>query len=229
MSKDDPDPSLTRVLNAFSRERGGDAPSPRPPEIEALYDHCRALVKRIKSQSLGFGGIDTTDLLHRAWERTLLAQGEASPADRWNSREHFFATVARATVAAIIDERRWRDAAKRGGGAKPLPIADLPEQGVDHRRRHALPAVDGEDRAALRQALDEFAAIDPRACTVVVLRAFWAFRLGDIARSLGVSERSVNRDWRAARAWLAKRICEIQGIPLGTVLPKNSGLDDGEA
>lgn len=229
MPKGDPDPSLTRALNAYSHERDGDAASPQPPEIEALYAQCRAVVKRVKSRSLGFGDIDTTDLLHRAWERTLLVQGQASPADRWNSREHFFATVARATVEAIVDERRVRDAIKRGGGAAPMPMGGFPEPGVDHRRNGALPSIDDEDRAALRQALEEFAAIDPRACTVVVLRAFWAFRLGDIALSLGISERSVSRDWRAARAWLSRRICEIQGIPLETGLGRDSDLDDGEA
>jgi RNA polymerase sigma factor (TIGR02999 family) len=214
MSREDPDPSLTRALNAFSQERAEHASGDRPPELEALYAQCRAVVKRVKSRAQGLGGLDTTDLLHRAWERTLLVQGGASPEARWNSREHFFATLARATVEAIVDERRLQSALKRGGGLKPIAMANLPEQGIDHRRNGDSSAIDGEDRAALRQALAEFAAIDPRGCTVIVLRAFWGFRLGDIASSLGISERSVSRDWRAGRAWLAKRICEIQGVPL---------------
>jgi RNA polymerase sigma factor (TIGR02999 family) len=224
MTHEDRDPSLTRLLNAH--------PLPQPssgaaPEIEALYAQCRAVVKRVKSRSLGFGGLDTTDLLHRAWERTLLVQGQTAPAERWNSREHFFATLAKATVESIIDERRWRDADKRGGGARPSPIDELPEPAADRRRPTEAPWIEGDDRRALRQALDEFASIDPRACTVVVLRSFWAFSAGDVALSLGISERSVNRDWRAARAWLARRICEIQGIPLAAGLHRDPEGDAG--
>jgi DNA-directed RNA polymerase specialized sigma24 family protein len=75
--------------------------------------------------------------------------------------------------------------------------------------------MDEETRAALRQALDEFATIDPRACTVVTLRQFWEFSCAEIAASFGVTERTVNRDWRAARAWLARRVNQILGVPGG--------------
>ena len=59
---------------------------------------------------------------------------------------------------------------------------------ADRRRPESGP-FDGEDRDALRRALDEFASIDPRACTVVVLRSFWEFSLAEIAVSLGISGR----------------------------------------
>ncbi len=144
----------------------------------------------------------------------MLVQGSDAPAARWNSREHFFATLAKATIESIIDERRHREADKRGGGTEPRRLAEMPEVPVDRRRPESGP-FDGEDRDALRRALDEFASIDPRACTVVVLRSFWEFSLAEIAVSLGISVRSVNRDWLAARAWLAHRVRELQGDPVG--------------
>lgn len=213
MPQEDLDPSLTRMLNSYSRQQAGEQSLSRPPEIEALYEQCREVVKRVKSRSSARGDMDTTDLLHRAWERTLLAQGSAPPADRWNSREHFFATLAKATIESIIDERRLVHARKRGDGVRPRRLGEVPEIEVDRRRGDADRRIDGEDRAALRQALDEFGAIDPRACTVVVLRAFWQFAAADIAAAIGVSERSVNRDWRAGRAWLARRVRQILGMP----------------
>ena len=210
MSAPSRDDDLTDLLNAFAAEPSLATPRDRFVDVELLYARCRALVQRVKARASGLAGLGTTDLLHRAWERTMLVQGAEAPAQRWNSREHFFATLAKATIESIIDERRRRDAEKRGGGVEPRRLAELPEVPADRRR--SLPGpFDGEDRDALRQALDEFASIDPRACTVVVLRSFWEFSLAEIAASLGISVRSVNRDWLAARAWLAHRVRELQG------------------
>lgn len=205
--------NLTDLLNAFAGDGSIVPEDGRGVDVEALYARCRAIVKRVKARASGLADFGTTDLLHRAWERTLLVQGSDSPARRWNSREHFFATLAKATVESIIDERRHRDADKRGGGVAPRQIATVPEPMLDRRRDPADLGFDGEDRAALRRAIDEFSSIDPRACTVVVLRSFWEFSVAEIAASLAISERSVNRDWLAARAWLAIRIREIEGLP----------------
>lgn len=208
----DPDraENLTDLLNAFAGDAAIVSPDGRGLEVEVLYERCRAIVKRVKMRASSLADFGTTDLLHRAWERTLLAQGDDAPARRWNSREHFFATLAKATVESIIDERRHREAEKRGGGQSPRRITQGPEPSGD-RRRALDDGFDGEDRVTLRRALDEFAKIDPRACTVVVLRSFWEFSISEIAASLGISERSVNRDWLAARAWLGKRLRELDG------------------
>ena len=212
MSAPSRDDDLTDLLNAFAADPSLATPRDRFVDVDLLYARCRALVQRVKMRASGLAGLGTTDLLHRAWERTMLVQGSDAPAARWNSREHFFATLARATIESIIDERRRREAEKRGGGVEPRRLAELPEVPLD-RRRPSPSSFDGEDRDALRQALDEFASIDPRACTVVVLRSFWEFSLAEIAASLGISVRSVNRDWLAARAWLAHRVRELQGDP----------------
>lgn len=211
----DPDrvENLTDLLNAFAGDGSILLPERQGVDVEVLYERCRAIVKRVKARASGLADLGTTDLLHRAWERTLLVQGTESPAQRWKSREHFFATLAKATIESIIDERRHREAEKRGGGVAPRRIASIPEPMLDRRRDSEGLRFDGDDRASLRRALDEFTAIDPRACTVVVLRSFWEFTVPEIAASLGISERSVNRDWLAARAWLAKRIREIEGLP----------------
>jgi RNA polymerase sigma factor (TIGR02999 family) len=207
------DAELTDLLNAIepSKARGAVAGE--------LYARCHALVRRVKGRGAGLGGIETTDLLHRALEKTLLAQRPAEPPLRWNSREHFFATLARATVEAIIDERRHRAALKRGGGVDPGSLVNRAEPAEDRRLGSVAVRADREDLGSLAAALEEFATIDPRACTVVVLRVYWELQICDIAESLGISERSVNRDWLAARAWLAKRLAELGQDGFGNDAP----------
>lgn len=210
------DDNLTELLNQWNSRsatdsgRGSDA-----PEIEVLYGRCRVLVQRVKRRASSLSGLDTTDLLHRAWERTLLLQGDESPARRWNSREHFFATLVRSTIESVIDEARHRNARKRGGGTTPISASQLSDPGEDRRRLERAEPMDSETRAALHQALEEFARIDPRACTVITLPHFWEFAPREVAESLKVTERTVFRDARAARAWLARRIAQILDGDLG--------------
>jgi RNA polymerase sigma factor (TIGR02999 family) len=208
---------LTTLLNAWGRVDAStvDGPSSPASGVDAIYERCRLLVRRVKRRASSLQDLDTTDLLHRAWERTLLAKGDLAPGDRWASREQFFASIARATIESIIDEARSRKALKRGGGRTTFHTGNGHEIPMDLRRGGPRDDMDEETRAALRQALDEFATIDPRACTVVTLRQFWEFSCAEIAASFGVTERTVNRDWRAARAWLARRVNQILGVPGG--------------
>jgi len=209
------DPSLTRLLNLASAGDGNAL------DIDALYERCRGLVRRVKAHAGSLDDLGTTDLLHRAWERTMLSHGDAKPSVHWQSREHFFATLAKATIQAIIDERRSRLTAKRGGRDRPRQSIDAAKESADRRLANGSSEFDAEDRAALRQSLDELGSIDPRACSVVILRHCWEFSPAEIAAALGVSERSIHRDWRAARAWLAKRVRELQGLADGESPPES--------
>lgn len=212
MSDHSTDDNLTELLNRWgSRSAAGSESGTGvgDPEIEVLYGRCRALVQRVKRRASSLPGLDTTDLLHRAWERTLLLKGDDSPERRWNSREHFFATLVRSTIESVIDEARHRNARKRGGGSTPISTSQLSDPGEDRRRSEGAEPMDSEARAALHQALEEFARIDPRACTVITLLHFWEFAPREVAESLKVTERTVFRDARAARAWLARRVAQI--------------------
>jgi RNA polymerase sigma factor (TIGR02999 family) len=111
----------------------------------------------------------------------------------YQDRAHFFAVAAQMMRRILIDYARAGVAEKRGGG----------------RQRVSLSSVDGwtpvsrdEDLLALDQALSKLATVDPRAAQVVELRFFAGLQEDETAMILAVSEITVKRDWKAARAWL---------------------------
>jgi RNA polymerase sigma factor (TIGR02999 family) len=115
----------------------------------------------------------------------------------YQDRAHFFAIAAQTMRRILIDYARAGVAEKRGGG----------------RQRVSLSGVDGwtpisrdEDILALDQALSKLATVDPRAARVVELRFFAGLQEDETAVALGVSEITVKRDWKAARAWLISHL-----------------------
>jgi RNA polymerase sigma-70 factor, ECF subfamily len=115
----------------------------------------------------------------------------------YQDRAHFFAIAAQTMRRILIDHARAGVAEKRGGG----------------RQRVSLSGVDGwtpvsriEDLLALDKALSKLATVDPRAARVVELRFFAGLQEDETAMALGVSEITVKRDWKAARAWLISRL-----------------------
>jgi RNA polymerase sigma factor (TIGR02999 family) len=105
------------------------------------------------------------------------------------SRAHILAIAARAMRQVLVDYARRRKAAKRGGGVISVTLGDQP-QPVD---------ASAEDLLALDEALQQ---LDPRQRQVIECRFFGGMEEADIAAVLGVSERTVRRDWVKARAWL---------------------------
>ncbi|HET9984466.1 MAG TPA: ECF-type sigma factor [Longimicrobiales bacterium] len=112
------------------------------------------------------------------------------------SRLHFKRIAARAMRQVLIEAARRRKAHKRGGGAAVITLDD----GV------AAPPEWSEDLVALDAALDELARIHPRQALMVEYRFFGGLDLAETAEALQVSESTIDRDWRAARAWLAREL-----------------------
>jgi RNA polymerase sigma factor (TIGR02999 family) len=110
----------------------------------------------------------------------------------WQNRAHFFATTARMMRRVLVDAARARQAAKRDHDVDRLPL-----DGLD-----VVAPSPGVDVVALNDALAALATIDPRPSQVVELRFFGGFSVEETAEALGVSVRTVNNDWNAARAWL---------------------------
>jgi RNA polymerase sigma factor (TIGR02999 family) len=129
----------------------------------------------------------TTALVHEAWLKLA-----GSAAQSWNDRIHFFAVASRAMRQILVDAARRKTAGKRGGGARALSLdpADL-----------ATPDR-AEELVALDEALTRLAALDDRLARTVELRFFGGLSVEETAEALGVSPRTVKRDWRAARAFL---------------------------
>ncbi|MDC8014341.1 ECF-type sigma factor [Tahibacter soli] len=117
----------------------------------------------------------------------------------FENRKHFFATAARAMRQVVIDYARSRLADRRGAGAEHLALDQL--EGVP------LPVDEqAEQLVGMDKALEKLAGLDERLVTVVELRFFAGLEVKDIAELLGVSEPTIKRDTRAAKAFLQKEL-----------------------
>ena len=115
----------------------------------------------------------------------------------WKNRNHFFAFSARLMRQILVDYARSQSAAKRGNRVVHVDLAVADEQGI-HPKPHNFMDLDA--------ALDELAALHERQARIVELRYFGGLDNREIGGVLGVSEDTVGRDWRIARAWLYQRL-----------------------
>ena len=137
--------------------------------------------------------ISTTALVHEAWMKL-----RDSPELGSKSLPHFKSIAARAMRQVLVDEARRRSARKRGGAGEVSFVSfdDALSQIVSGN---------GE-LLALHEALEELARLNPRQAQVVVDRFFGGLSIEEVAGLLDISESAIERDWRAAKAWLAGRI-----------------------
>jgi RNA polymerase sigma factor (TIGR02999 family) len=121
-----------------------------------------------------------------------------SPEFGLKSNEHCFGIAARAMRQVLVDEARRRNARKRGGAGEVsfTTLGEFPE-------RQALSA---EELLALNSALDKLARMNPRQAQMVELRFFAGQNMAEVAKVLDVAKTTVERDWIAVKAWLAKEI-----------------------
>lgn len=134
--------------------------------------------------------LGTTGLVHETYLR-LVDQTRVE----WRDRAHFFGAAACAMRRILVDYARHNLAARRGGGARPQVLAEDVRAGER-----------GDDLLALDQALERLAAIDPRLGLVVECRYFGGFTEEETAEVLGVTKRTVQRDWAKARGWLYQEL-----------------------
>jgi RNA polymerase sigma factor (TIGR02999 family) len=181
---------VTALLAAV---RAGDAAAGR-----ALFEIVYSDLKRVARRQLGGGGatLSTTALVHEAFLR-LARPGALAQ----NDRAHFFAVASRAMRQILVDHARRKSADKRGGGALALELDEGRVAAADGR---------ADEMVALDAALERLEALDERLARVVELRFFGGLTLEEVAGALAVTERTVNRDWRKARAFLYR---EIAGEP----------------
>jgi len=173
---------LTGLLQAWS---SGD-----PDALEQLaplvHRRLREMARKLLAHERQAIGWQPTDLVHEAYVRLLDWR-----VDRWQNRAHFYSTTARIMRRVLVDAARARLAAKRGQrpDVRPLEVeVAAPGREVDF--------------VALDDALGALSAIDPRPAQVVALRFFGGWSVEETAEALGVSVRTVAKDWNTARAWL---------------------------
>jgi RNA polymerase sigma factor (TIGR02999 family) len=178
---------LTALLQAWS---AGDAAA-ATRLIPLVYDELRRQAARQLRRERPDHTLRPTALVHEAYVR-MVGQQKAS----WQSRTQFFAVAAQVMRRVLVDHARQHAAAKRAGGWQRVTLED--------QRAAATPQ--DVDVLALDDALRELAALDQRREKIVELRFFAGLTLEEAAETLGVSEATVTREWRLARAWLHRRL-----------------------
>ena len=158
-----------------------------------VYDELRRIAHRYVQRERNGHTLGTTALVNEAYLR-LAGQKKIE----WQNRAHFFAVTAQVMRHILIDHARRRQYAKHGGDARQVSLEEA--ETMSHERAGELLALD--------EALDELAKLDARKSRVVELRYFGGLGLEETANVLDVSVMTVRRDWRAAKAWLYRRMKE---------------------
>ena len=166
-----------------------------PDEIapDAAFAAAYARLKAMAHRELARGSpgtVNTTELVHELYLRLGDELSFGAP-------DQFFAYAARAIRHILVDRARHRLSFKAGGDLQTIALTDPAVDGV---------AVEPELALLLDRALDELSAANPRAARVVELHYFAGLGLEEVARLLGVVRRTVDRDWRQARAFLLARV-----------------------
>lgn len=159
--------------------------------FSVTYEELRRLASSVRRNDPS-ATLSPTALVNEAWLK--LAN---SPAFKSASQLHFKRIAARAMRQILVEGIRRRRSAKRGGDEPSLVVFDEATDGAPPTGREVL---------ALDAALDALARIHPRQALLVETRYFGGFDVAETAALLGVSEATVLRDWRAAKAWLALQI-----------------------
>lgn len=159
--------------------------------FSAAYEELRRLASSVRRGDPG-ASLSPTALVNEAWLKLA-----GSPEVALTSRLHFKRIAARAMRQVLIEAARRRNAGKRGGGTQAMVTFD---DALQHTASTA------GDLLALDSALTDLARVSPRQALMVENRFFGGLDIPETAELLGVSEATVLRDWRAAKAWLAQEI-----------------------
>lgn len=185
-----PDAPITALLHAVQSGQPGAADA----LVAQLYQELRRLAHSRLRRAGSITLLDTTALVHEGYLRLRAGQdGDGAPG--FADRRHFFAYAARAMHSVVVDLVRARQAERRGGGAERLPL--------DTAVADDLSGAQGDEILRVHEALQELAQVDARLASVVEMRYFGGLTEPEIAEALGVTERTVQRDWQKARLLLA--------------------------
>lgn len=184
---------VTRILNAIE---DGD-PIAADQLLPIVYDELRRLASRKMAQENAGHTLQPTALVHEAFMRLMGGDLTSINRSKWDGRGHFFAAAAEAMRRILIDSARRRNTEKRGG----------------ELHRHELSADDAVLEAPesshlleIDEALTKLESEDAALAKLVELRYFTGLTIDETAEVLGVSSRTVKRNWTYARAWLRREI-----------------------
>ena len=154
--------------------------------IPLVYDELRRLARRYMRRESQDHTLQTSALVNEAYLR-LVDQRSV----QWQNRAHFFGVAAQMMRRILVDHARSRLRAKRGGGAQMVSLAD-----------EAVMYQEVAEVIALDDALNNLAELDPRKSQIVEMKFFGGLTNEEVAEVLKVTTRTVEREWRKAKAWL---------------------------
>ncbi len=186
---------VTRLLQDWS---GGDAGA-SARLMQRVYEELRALARQQLRRERPGHTLQPTALVHEAFLKLV----DARRID-WQSRAHFFGIAARVMRQVLVDHAHARNTDRRGGREQKISL----DGDFDAPARTASGPVRGQaiDLLALDEALRLFAVSYPRKAEVVEGKFFGGMEAGELAEVLGVSEKTVLRDWAFAKLWLRRKL-----------------------
>jgi RNA polymerase sigma factor (TIGR02999 family) len=178
---------ITRILEAVQRGE----PQAAEELLPLVYDELRRIAAYKMAQESPGHTLQPTALVHEAWLRMIGGGNE-----HFDGRAHFFAVAAEAMRRILVESARRKHSQKRGSGARREELNES----------HLVENAPSEEILAVDDALDLLAAEDPTSAHLVKLRYFVGMTMEEAAATLGLSQRTAERLWTYARAWLRRKI-----------------------
>ncbi len=178
---------ITLVLQAVNRGERGASEQLLP----LVYDELRRVAAARMAQEAAGQTLQPTALVHEAWMR-LVGEGDRT----WQNRAHFFGAAAEAMRRILIEVARRKSRLKRGGHQERVNLDEL-----------ELAATTPDDKVLLiNDAVEQLQLEDPEKARIVIMKFFGGLTNEEVAESLGVTKRTVERHWAYAKAWLFRSI-----------------------
>ena len=185
------------MAEAGDEKFAGEA-QPAAELLAQLYTELRRLAGVLTRQLPPGQTLQPTALVHEAYLRLVRVQDPG-----WEGRRHFFGAAAQAMREILVDQARRKASLKHGGHGQRVELGD----GV------ALIEPPADDVLALDEAIQRLQAEESRLAEIVMLRYYAGLSVEETASVVGESDRTVYRDWRRARAWLARHLAESDRPP----------------
>ena len=180
----------SRVTSLLEKFEPGDRPAFEQLFAD-VYAELRALAARHLEPERKNHTLQPTALVHEAYFK-LVDQTRVD----WRGKTHFLAIAAQAMRRILVDHARRRGAAKRGGNWHRIALDD----------NRVIESNCDEDVLALEDALTKLKKLDPRQAQMIELRFFGGLSIAEVAKVMGISRRSVEREWTMVRAWLRQEL-----------------------